>query len=208
MVREQLVPRGINDPAVLASMREVPRHLFVPPHRIQEAYEDTPLPIGYKQVISQPYLVGIMAQLADLDAHSSVLEIGTGSGYAAAVLGGIVKTVYTIERIPELSEQAQKTLQSLGYHNVHVRTGDGSLGWAEKAPFDAIISTAGAATIPQSFLDQIKVGGKIVMPLGELGSQYLVRIRLQPNKDFTQEYLDPVRFVPLIGEQGWPAGVE
>lgn len=203
MVNSQIVSRGIKDPATLSSIREVPRHLFVPETIKHSAYDDSPLPIGYGQTISQPYIVALMTTAAQLTPDATVLDIGTGSGYAAAILSRIVKKVCTIERIPELAEQAQERFQQLGYSNIFVKTGDGTLGWPEEGPFDAIIVTAGAPVIPESFYNQLKEGGRIIIPVGDAYTQQLLRLRKQFDGKFSREMLEFVRFVPLIGEQGW-----
>lgn len=203
MVEEQIKRRGIRDLATLNAMLEVPRHLFVPHHMEQYAYEDGPLLIGHGQTISQPYIVALMTEAAELKPDSVVLEIGTGSGYAAAVLSKISKEVYTVERIPELSEQAEKVIHQLGYSNIHFKVGDGTLGWKEKGPFDAILVTAGAPVVPESFLEQLKVGGRVIIPVGDSISQQLLRLRKNEKNTYDRELLELVRFVPLIGEQGW-----
>lgn len=203
MVEEQIRRRNVTDPATLKSMEEVPRHLFVPPELHSVAYEDGPLPIGEEQTISQPYIVALMTQAAELTPQCSVLDIGTGSGYAAAVLSRIVKEVYTVERIASLSEKAVKVFQDLGYTNIHATVGDGTLGWPEKAPFNAIIVTAGAPVIPESLLHQLKADGRIIIPIGDTFGQQLLRYRKKSDGTFSQELLEYVRFVPLIGKEGW-----
>ena len=204
MVDEHVKPRGIYDPATIDAMLSVPRHLFVPENLWEEAYQDESLPIEHGQVITQPYLVGLMTQAAELKPDSIVLDIGTGSGYTAAVLSRIAKEVYTIERIPSFTEKAQRLYDELGYSNVNTKVGDGSKGWPEKAPFDAIISTAGAPVVPKSFLDQLKEDGRLVIPIGGDAHQDLFRFCKTPDGQYTQEFLEYVRFVPLIGEEGWP----
>ncbi len=203
MVRDQIARRGVNDPAVLSAMGQVPRHLFVPAELVRDAYGDYPLPIGEGQTISQPYIVALMTQAAQLDPESKVLEIGTGSGYAAAVLSRIAREVYSIERVHPLVERAKHALKEAGYTNVRIFEGDGSLGLPEQAPFDAIIVTAGAPVVPQSFLSQLNVGGRVIIPVGDALSQQLLRLKKLPNNTYAQEVLELVRFVPLIGEQGW-----
>jgi len=203
MVKTQLMPRGITDPATLESMSKVPRHLFVPEKLQDYAYDDGPLKIGYDQTISQPYIVAIMTQAAEVGPSSTVLEIGTGSGYAAAVLSKMAKEVYTVERIPELATQAEKCLYELGYDNVHVKIANGTLGWPEKGPFDAIIVTAGGPEIPESLLQQLNPNGRLIIPIGDLFGQDLVKIRKPLKGKYTTQSLGPVRFVPLIGEEGW-----
>lgn len=203
MIDEQLVRRGIHDAATLASMALVPRHEFVPEQAIHLAYEDSPLPIGFLQTISQPYMVALMTQSARLKSTDKVLEIGTGSGYQAAVLSKMVTDVYTIERIPELSAQAQVVFEKLALTNIHLKIGDGTLGWPEEAPFDAILVTAGAPVAPQSLMNQIKVGGRLIIPVGNEFVQDLFCYTRTGEDEMEQEFLESVRFVPLIGEQGW-----
>jgi protein-L-isoaspartate(D-aspartate) O-methyltransferase len=202
MVREDVEGRGVRDPAVLAAMRRVPRHLFVPDRMVSMAYADTPLPIGQEQTISQPYIVGAMTELARVSASSIVLEIGTGSGYQAAVLAEIAQQVYTIEIIPELGRSAAERLLSMNYSNVQVRVGDGYLGWPEHAPFDAIIVTAGAEHIPQPLVDQLKAGGRMVIPVGESGNvQSLLVLEKKDDGGIATNDVMPVRFVPLTGDR-------
>lgn len=197
MVRTQIVGRGVTDPAVLAAMERVPRHLFVAASLQAEAYEDRPLPIGYGQTISQPYIVAFMTELIRPKRHHKVLEIGTGSGYQAAVLAEIVRRVLTMEIIPELGNQARERLKRLGYERVSVRVEDGYNGWREEAPFDAIIVTAAADHIPPHLLLQLKEAGKMVIPVGSpYLLQHLVLVEKNQGKITTQNVL-PVRFVPL-----------
>jgi len=203
MVEEQILARGVIDPSTIKSMLEVPRHRFVPEHQIPYAYKDGPLSIGDGQTISQPYIVALMTQDAELAPEEKVLDIGTGSGYAAAVLSRIVKEVCTIERIEELSLKAQRCFKELGYSNIKAAVGDGSIGWQEEAPFDAIIVTAGAPVVPDSFVAQLKAGGRLIIPIGEEGYQRLVRIRKTGEGETESETLEHVRFVPLIGEEGY-----
>jgi protein-L-isoaspartate(D-aspartate) O-methyltransferase len=198
MVETQIVRRGIRDEKVLGAMRSVPRHLFIPERYRGQAYIDGALPIEENQTISQPYIVAIMTELLEIDSTSKVLEIGTGSGYQAAVLGEISNSVYTIEIIPELAYRADTLLDSLGYKNVHVRAGDGYRGWPEEAPFDAIIVTAAAPDIPEPLVEQLKRGGRMVIPVGEF-SQDLLLIR-KNDTGMTQQSVIPVRFVPMTGE--------
>ncbi len=201
MVQSQLAARGIADTAVLRAMRSVPRHLFVPPGEREHAYEDRPLPIGYDQTISQPYIVGLMTQLIGPRRAHRVLEIGTGSGYQAAVLAAIVDTVYTIEIVQPLADAAARRLKGLGYPNIVVRWGDGYNGWKEKAPFDAIVVTAAPDHVPQPLIDQLAEGGRMVIPMGDVyGIQDLLLIRKVDGK-ITRENIAPVRFVPLIRER-------
>ncbi len=204
MVRDQIIKRGISNPLVIRAMEKVPRHMFVSEGSIHRAYDDTPLPIGCDQTISQPYIVAYMTQALRLVGEEKVLEIGTGSGYQAAVLAEIAREVYTVERIEKLAKQAEKNLTSLGYKNVHVIVGDGTLGLEEFSPYDAIIVTAGGPKIPDPLIKQLKVGGNLVMPVGEYRyGQTLVRITKGVNNKINREELVDVLFVPLIGEQGW-----
>ena len=203
MVEQQIRRRGVKDPATLKAMLEVPRHAFVPVSSQIYAYADAPLPIGQGQTISQPYIVALMTEAAELTPDASVLEIGTGSGYAAAILSRMVNEVYTIERIASLASKAEEIFKNLQYQNIQVKVGDGTLGWKEKAPFDAILVTAGAPVVPESFLDQLKLSGRVIIPVGDAISQQLIRLRKTPENTYTREILESVRFVPLIGEQGW-----
>jgi protein-L-isoaspartate(D-aspartate) O-methyltransferase len=208
MVERQLADRGIVDPRVLAAMAKVPRERFVAAGQASLAYRDGPLPIGEGQTISQPYVVARMTEALALRPTDRVLEIGTGSGYAAAVLAEIAAEVYTIERIPVLAERARARLAELGYATVHVLTGDGTLGWPEHAPYDAIVATAGGPRAPQALLDQLAIGGRLVMPVGpDPYEQQLVRIVRASADGYEHEALEPVAFVPLIGAQGWPMAV-
>ncbi|MEE9117597.1 MAG: protein-L-isoaspartate(D-aspartate) O-methyltransferase [Calditrichia bacterium] len=198
MVEDQIERRGVKDDRVLHAMREVPRHEFVPNHLKKYAYADEPLPIGEDQTISQPYIVAYMTEYLRLGEEDIVLEIGTGSGYQAAVLAEIADTVYTIEIVDVLAKRAEKTLKRLGYENVLVKRGDGYAGWPEHAPYDAIIITAAPTKIPQPLLNQLKIGGFMILPLGDY-SQELVLIE-KNIKGFEQKTLLPVRFVPMTGE--------
>jgi len=198
MVRDQIEARGVSDPKVLAAMRKVPRHELVPVSVRAAAYADHPLPIGHDQTISQPYIVAFMTEALALRGDERVLEIGTGSGYQAAVLAEIAKEVYTIEIVPALARRAKGDLARLGYARVVVREGDGYRGWPEHAPFDAIIVTAAPPKIPQPLLDQLKPGGRLVVPVGT-STQELTRITKAAD-GFRQEQLLPVRFVPMTGE--------
>jgi len=202
MVKTQLIPRGITDPRVLAAMGKVPRHLFVEEALRGEAYNDHPLPIGHKQTISQPYIVALMTQALELKGDEHVLEIGTGSGYQTAILAELCEKVYTIERIRPLLEKARKTLWELGYTNILFKAFDGTLGWKEYAPFDAIMVTAGAPKIPQPLLDQLTEGGRLVIPVGGRFSQDLIKIT-KKNRQFIQKNLGGCRFVDLVGVHGW-----
>jgi len=206
MVQEQLIPRGITDRRVLEALVKVPRHLFVPEALWHQAYSDRPLPIGYGQTISQPYIVALMTEALELQGDERVLEVGTGSGYQAAILAELAKQVYSVERMPELARRARRILDRLGYGNVLIRVGDGSKGWPERAPFDAIIVTAGAPKVPKALLQQLKVGGRMVIPVGDEHSQELLKI-VRLKDGFQQEELGGCRFVKLIGEEGWRAEV-
>ena len=202
MVRTQLIPRGIRDKRVLAAMERVPRHLFVDASTMTNAYSDMALPIGEGQTISQPYMVAVMTELLELNGTERVLEVGTGSGYQAAVLAELSKDVFTIERIAALAERAKKKFQDLSYANIHSRVGDGSLGWPEKAPFDRIIITAGAPEIPKPLTEQLAEGGILVIPVGDLYSQMLLKSR-KTGDNLSREYHTPCVFVPLIGQYAW-----
>jgi protein-L-isoaspartate(D-aspartate) O-methyltransferase len=207
MVEAQLAKRGINDPKVVEAFRSIPREAFVPEELAEFAYEDTPLPIGEGQTISQPYIVALTIEALDLRGGERVLEIGTGSGYAAAVLGQIAANVYTVERLEALATAARARLERLGYSNVEVLCGDGSLGWKEHAPYDAIAVAAGGPKVPEALLSQLALGGKLVMPVGaEESLQTLVRVTRDSETEFREEPLVDVQFVPLIGEQGWDGG--
>ena len=204
MVERQIAARGVSNAHVLAAMRQVPREAFVSPGFEEFAYEDSPLPIAEGQTISQPYIVALMIEAAEVKPGERVLEIGAGSGYAAAVLGRIAAQVYTIERHRALARNAKDRLDRLGYRNVEVRLGDGTLGWPEGGPFDATIVTAGGPEIPESLRNQLKLGGRLVIPIGSLSDeQRLVKVVRDGEHAFHEEDLGPVRFVPLIGEHGW-----
>ena len=202
MVREQIMARGVHDPRVLEAMLQVPRHRFVPAEFADMAYSDGPLPIGQGQTISQPYIVALMSELLELQGEESVLEVGTGSGYQAAVLAHLARTVHTVERHAALAEQARQTLEELGLHNVTVHLGDGSLGLAEHAPYQAIMVTAAAPVVPKPLLEQLAESGRMVIPVGGHGSQMLERWRRQGSR-FDQEDALAVAFVPLRGAHGW-----
>ncbi|MBE0673560.1 MAG: protein-L-isoaspartate(D-aspartate) O-methyltransferase [Bacteroidales bacterium] len=198
MVASQIAARGITDAATLSAMRRVPRHLFVPPQVAGNAYDDYPLPIGYNQTISQPFIVAWMTELARPGKHKKALEIGTGSGYQAAILAETVETVYTIEIVPQLARSSALLLKKLGYTNIVAREGDGYLGWAEHAPFDIIIVTAACDHVPQPLIDQLADNGRLIMPLGEPGAvQELILITRKKGKT-VQQTISAVRFVPLI----------
>ncbi|MBN1521230.1 MAG: protein-L-isoaspartate(D-aspartate) O-methyltransferase [Candidatus Aureabacteria bacterium] len=198
MVSAQIEARGVSDPLVLDAMRKVQRHLFVPDKSKPYAYEDHPLPIGHDQTISQPYIVAIMTELIKPQADFKVLEIGTGSGYQAAVLAEIVEEVFTIEIIPELARHAETKLKELGYDNVHVRTGNGYLGWPEEAPFDAIIVTAAPKDIPPKLVEQLKTGARLVLPVGSFFQDLIVVVKTPDG--FEKTSVIPVRFVPMVGK--------
>lgn len=204
MVEHDLAARGITDPAVLAAMAEVPRERFVAADLAHLAYDDCALPIAADQTISQPYIVALMTEALELRPTDRVLEVGTGSGYAAAVLGRIAGTVWTVERHRVLAEEAAAHLHALRVDDVHVVVGDGTLGWPDEAPYDAIVVTAGGPTVPKALRYQLADGGRLVMPVGEWGSQELVRLR-RSGAELTEEALGAVRFVPLVGAQGWEA---
>ena len=197
MVREQLQGRDITDERVLAAMRKVPRHEFVPPEFREAAYNDNALPLKMGQTISQPYIVAYMTQALELQGSERVLEIGTGSGYQTAVLAEIVPEVYTIEILPELSDYARSILQRLGYRNIYFRVGDGYLGWPEKAPFDRIIVTAAPASVPQPLLDQLAEGGRMVIPIGTFDQELVVYEKTKSG--IKKRSMIPVRFVPMTG---------
>ncbi|MDP2965231.1 MAG: protein-L-isoaspartate(D-aspartate) O-methyltransferase [Pelolinea sp.] len=202
MVENQIISRGITDARVLAAMRAVPRHEFVPDQFLEEAYDDHPLPVGEGQTISQPYIVALMTSHLELTGKEKVLEIGTGSGYQAAVLSRLAKEVHTVERIPELASKAEATLKQFGYVNVIVHVGDGSLGWPEAAPYDRIIVTAAAPSVPVALTDQLKVGGRLIIPVGERWHQVLEEWKKTVSGLEKKEVL-PVVFVPLLGQKGW-----
>jgi protein-L-isoaspartate(D-aspartate) O-methyltransferase len=203
MVRQQIAARGISDPAVLEAMRKIPRHVFVSEALRDQAYGDFPLPIGEQQTISQPYIVAEMTQALQLTREDRVLEIGTGSGYQAAILGEIAYRVYTIEYIRALYLQARRLFDELRLFNVVTRYGDGSKGWEEESPFDAIIVTAGAPRIPATLLNQLAVGGRLVAPVGNQHSQDLIKV-VKDKTGIRQSNLGGCRFVKLVGEHGWP----
>ncbi len=207
MVTEQLQARGVLDANVLDAMRAVPREDFVASDSEPFAYEDRPLAIGASQTISQPYIVAFMIEALQLKGGEKVLEIGSGSGYAAAVLARIASAVFTIERIPELAGLARRNLAATAASNVTVRCGDGTQGWPEEAPFDAILVSAGAPSIPAALKSQLKIGGRMVIPVGaEPTSQDLLRVARTSERNYETEALTGVRFVPLIGSEGWAPG--
>ena len=204
MIDEQLVGRGLKDQVVLDAIGAVPREAFVPPDLVDYAYKDSALPIEVSQTISQPYIVALMTSALDLTPTDRVLEVGTGSGYSAAVLAEIAAEVYTIERHQFLADTARERLDNLGYYNIRVKHGDGTLGWVEEAPFDAIVVTAAGPEIPDTLKRQLVIGGRLVIPVGETkGVQKLILIKRIDNEEYTSIDLGAVRFVPLIGASGW-----
>ncbi len=207
MVDQQIKARGVVDSRVLAAMRKVPRHLFIPPHLWDQAYHDYPLPIGQDQTISQPYIVALMTELLEIREMDRVLEIGTGSGYQAAILAELAAAVLSIDRVGGLAEQARQALDSMGYTNVRIRVGDGTLGWPEEMPFDAIIVTAGAPKVPRPLTEQLAPGGRLVIPVGDMWSQTLTCVR-KTREGLKFEYHGGCRFVRLIGKYGWDGGRE
>ncbi|MCU0588646.1 MAG: protein-L-isoaspartate(D-aspartate) O-methyltransferase [Syntrophobacteraceae bacterium] len=202
MVETQLVSRGIHDQRVLEAMRKVPRHLFVDEALQEQAYSDHPLPIADKQTISQPFIVALMTEKLELEGHEKVLEIGTGSGYQAAILAELAQRVFSIERFPGLAYRANQTLRKLGCNNVIIRVSDGTLGWPDEAPFDGIIVTAGTPKVPQPLVDQLAVGGRLVVPVGDRLSQSLTLVERLPG-GIRKTDLGGVRFVDLVGKWGW-----
>ena len=202
MVEEQIAARGVLNPRLLAVMESVPRHLFVPADDLPWAYADGPMPIGHGQTISQPYIVALMTELLQVESTDRILEVGTGSGYQAAVLGQMATEVHTVEVIPELATQAARTLTDLGYANVHVHAGDGSLGWSQAAPYDGILVAAAAPSAPQPLLDQLAEGGRLVIPVGSRGFQQL-EVWKRAGQEFERQVNLAVAFVPLRGEHGW-----
>lgn len=203
MVEQQIAARGVTDQRVLEALREIPRHLFVDQGLKGHAYSDTSLPIGEKQTISQPYIVAAMTAALELQGTERVLEIGTGCGYQTAILARLAKRVYSVERISVLAAQARRNLDALQIANVNIRTTDGTVGWSEQAPFDAILVAAGAPDIPAPYLEQLALGGRLVVPVGAYQQQTLVRLRRRADGQFHREELMGCRFVPLLGERGW-----
>jgi protein-L-isoaspartate(D-aspartate) O-methyltransferase len=202
MVEEQIISRGIKDPKVISAMAKVPRHLFVEEALQTQAYSDYPLPIGERQTISQPYMVALMTEALLLTGKEKVLEIGTGSGYQTAILAELCNKVFSIERIRSLAIKARKILYELGYYNVEIKISDGTTGWPEESPFDAIIVTAGAPNIPEPLYEQLNVGGRLVIPIGDAFSQDLFRI-IKREDGMKKENLGGCRFVKLVGRYGW-----
>jgi protein-L-isoaspartate(D-aspartate) O-methyltransferase len=204
MVDRQIAGRGVRDPRVLEAMRTVPREAFVSDDLAESAYDDSPLPIGEEQTISQPYVVALMVEALEIRPEDKVLEIGAGSGYSAAILSRIAGEVYAVERHESLAREAETRLERLGYSNVHIQHGDGTLGWPEHTPYDAIVVAAGGPDVPPALLDQLAEGGRLVIPVGpDPRNQDLVRVRRPAEGGTLREVLGPVRFVPLIGAQGW-----
>ncbi len=201
MVKDQIASRDVEDEAVLAAMRAVPRHAFVLDRYLDQAYRDHPLPIGYGQTISQPYIVALMTEVLEVEAGDRVLEVGTGSGYQAAVLAELDTDVYTVEIIPELATQAEERLDELGYSQVQVRSADGYFGWEEHAPFDAIIVTAAPDHLPHPLTEQLKEGGRLVIPIGPIGAVQTLWVFEKVDGELESSSLGPVRFVPLTGER-------
>jgi protein-L-isoaspartate(D-aspartate) O-methyltransferase len=202
MVKTQLIPRGIRNERVLNAMKKIPRHLFVDESIQYRAYDDMAISIGEGQTISQPYMVAVMTELLELKGEEKVLEIGTGSGYQAAILADIAKEVYTIDRVASLAKRAEERFHSLGYNNIHVKVGDGTMGWPEESPFDRIIITAGTPKIPDPLIEQLSEGGILIGPVGDRFSQQLLGVRKSKGK-LLKEYHTPCVFVPLIGKFGW-----
>lgn len=204
MIEQQLRERGIREPRILHAFMEVPREAFVDKQQRAFAYRDTPLPIADGQTISQPYIVALTAQALHLEGWERVLEVGTGSGYAAAILSHLARRVFTVERHAQLAELARTRLAALSLDNVRVECADGTLGWPEHAPFDAIAVAASAPSVPPALRAQLRVGGRLVIPVGSPGQENLLRVTRHSETKFNEEVLCPVSFVPLIGKQGWP----
>jgi protein-L-isoaspartate(D-aspartate) O-methyltransferase len=203
MVEGQVIGRGISDRRVIDAMLTVPRHKFVEEALEGQAYQDAPLPIGEKQTISQPYMVAVMSEALLLEGTETVLEVGTGSGYQAAVLALISDRVFSVERIPALARRARKVLDGCGFSKVNIRVADGTLGWRDMSPFDAIVVTAGAPEVPQDYLNQLAIGGRLVIPVGNRDDQILMRITRTGKQEYKEEKMLGCRFVPLIGNHGW-----
>ncbi|MEK6539364.1 MAG: protein-L-isoaspartate(D-aspartate) O-methyltransferase [Deltaproteobacteria bacterium] len=205
MVETQLIPRGIKDKRVINAMLTIPRHLFVPEEALwSQAYSDFPLPIGEKQTISQPYIVALMTEALELKGSEKVLEIGTGSGYQTAILSVLAEKVYSIERISTLAARARKVLDSINCSNVVIKIGDGTLGWPEESPYDAILTTAAAPEIPKCYVDELKIGGRLIIPVGDVYSQVLVKV-IKTKDGIIKQDMGGCRFVKLIGRYGWKA---
>lgn len=206
MVENQVIARGVTDPRVIDAMLKVPRHKFVEEALADQAYQDAPLPIGEKQTISQPYMVAVMSEALQLKGDETVLEVGTGSGYQAAVLALLCDRVFSLERLATLARRARRALDENGFSKVNIRLADGTLGWKDMAPFDGILVTAGAPSIPQEYLDQLAVGGRLIIPVGDRASQVLIRVTRVSEQEYREEKMLGCRFVPLIGSQGWRDG--
>ena len=205
MVETQLIPRGIKDKRVINAMLTIPRHLFVPEEALwSQAYSDFPLPIGEKQTISKPYIVALMTEAIELKGAERILEIGTGSGYQTAILSMLAEKVYSIERISSLAARARKVLDSINCSNVVIKIGDGTLGWPEESPYDAILTTAAAPEIPKCYIDQLKIGGRLIIPVGDVYSQVLVKV-IKTKDGIIKQDMGGCRFVKLIGRYGWKA---
>jgi len=205
MVDNQIIARGIQDQRLITAMRKVPRHLFLDEALRSQAYEDYPSPIGERQTISQPYIVALMTELLQLKGTEKVLEIGTGSGYQTAILAELAEQVYSVERLPALAKKARKLIDELKYTNIIITIKDGSTGWKEHSPYDAIIVTAAAPYEPKSLLEQLNMGGRLVIPIGEEYSQDLILYIKEHDGTYTKENYGGCRFVKLIGEEGWKA---
>lgn len=203
MIENHLKARGVRDPAVLRAMDEVPREAFLPEPMAEFAYEDSPLPIGEGQTISQPYIVAVMTEMLELDEDDRALDVGTGSGYAAAIISRIVREVHTVERHAALADRAEQTFRRLGYDNIHVHRGDGNLGLPGHAPYEAIAVTAAAPDVPETLKKQLTVGGRMVIPVGSSRGQELVLVRRLGKDEYERENRLEVRFVPLVGAEGW-----
>jgi protein-L-isoaspartate(D-aspartate) O-methyltransferase len=202
MVQEQIIARGINDARVIAALRKIPRHLFVDPGIVNRAYDDSALPIGEKQTLSQAYMAARMTEALGLIGEEKVLEVGTGSGYQTALLAELCFNVFSVERIRALSHKARALLDQLGYHNIALHVGDGTIGWSEHAPYDAIIVSAGAPVTPRPLLDQLGLRGRLVIPIGDEQGQTLLRV-IRTRSGFKQEQLGECKFVKLFGKYGW-----
>jgi len=202
MVQEQIIARGINDPRVIAAMREIPRHLFVDPGLVNRAYDDSALPIGEKQTLSQPYMAARMTESLGLAGSEKVLEVGTGSGYQTALLAELCFNVFSVEKLRGLSRKARILLDRLDYQNIALHVGDGTIGWSEHAPYDVIIVTAGAPTAPQPLLDQLFMGGRLVIPVGDEQGQTLMHV-VRTKTGFKEASLGECKFVKLLGKYGW-----
>ena len=200
---DTLMSKGIRNPKVIEAMRSVPRHLFVPKPIIDESYRDSPLPIGFQQTISQPFIVAFMTELLQVDQGHRILEIGTGSGYQAAILDHMGATIFTIERQKELWERANSTFRELGFNRIITRLGDGTLGWSDMGPFDGIIVTAAGPDVPEPLMKQMKTGGKMVIPVGSKSVQELIFVEKVSDDNYTRKNMASVAFVPLIGKKGW-----